>query len=58
MPVIRVDNEIIFKLDSIRNGKSYACAIRELLNLPAAKHNKPRKKRNRLIKVMRLILKG
>ncbi len=54
---IRVDKEVRAKLDTMRGGKPYGQVIRNLLGLPEVKHNSPRRKRNRFVKAIKVLLK-
>lgn len=54
---LKVDREVASKLDTMRDGRPYNQILREVLGLPEIKHNKPRKKRNRLIRAIRTLLR-
>lgn len=53
---IKIDEESASKLDNMRNGKPYSQILRQLLGLPEMKHNKPRKRRSRLIRAIRTLI--
>ena len=52
---IKIDEEVAKALDERRKGKAYNYVLRKMLKLPQIVNYKPRKKRSRLIRILKIL---
>lgn len=55
---VRIDTEVLEILNNRLPGRTPNQTLRWLFNLPARNYNRPRKKRNRIIRIFRILLRG